>query len=61
LEGKSTALADGVATVSAVATIKKGSTTLTNFDLVYIGHSPTLDNQKSGLAQLVTLIARREV
>lgn len=34
--------AEGLPTVSAVATNKKGSTTLTNFDLVNTGHSPSL-------------------
>jgi hypothetical protein len=49
-----TADADGLATVSTEAINKKGNRTLKNFDLVNTGHSPTLDKQESGLAQLIT-------
>ncbi len=47
--------ADGVAIVSTEAASKKGNTTLKNFDLVNTERSPTLDNQESWLALLVTL------
>jgi hypothetical protein len=46
--------ADGLAVVSAEAANKMGNTTLSIFAFVNIGHSPTLDNQESGSAQLVT-------
>jgi hypothetical protein len=46
--------ADGVPTVSTEAANKKGNKTLKNFDFVNTGHSPTLYNQESRLAQLVT-------
>jgi hypothetical protein len=47
--------ADGVAIVSTEAANKKGNTTFKNLDLLNTERSPTLDNQESRLAQLVTL------
>jgi hypothetical protein len=52
--GTTAADADGLATVSTEAANTMGNTTRKNFDLVDTGHSPTLDNQKSAIAQLVT-------
>ena len=46
--------AEGVPVVSTDVTNKKGNRKLNDFVLVNTGHSPTLDNQKSELAQLVT-------
>jgi hypothetical protein len=49
------ATAGDAVTVSIEAANKKGNTTFKNFDLVNTERSPTLDNQESRLAQLVTL------